>query len=100
MTNKKQLTTINEILQLNAKLFENSTLVFYIKSKNIQNKYGKILQMFMDRENDDTINVTAYSLEDVNKNNTYSEKSFIYDVLPNILAWCTIEPVFYEIVKK
>jgi len=94
MTNKSQLITIQDILDCIDKSHRYKVSI-YVESRDKGNAEGKILQ-FQHNETDGKMYVNFYSLENVNNPNKHIVQNILYDVVPYILTWCSMEPVYYD----
>lgn len=94
MSEKKQLVTIQDILDCIYKS-HGCNVSIYVESRNEGNAEGKILQFHHDAK-DGKMYVNFYSLENVNTSDERIVQNILYDVIPYILTWCSLEPVYYD----
>lgn len=97
MSEKIKLVTIQDLLDTIEKSLHYK-VSFYIKPRNENNPDGKILDVYVD-QTDGKIYTNSYPLDNVDDPNKYIVLNVLYDVIPCILTWCSIESVYYDYTK-
>lgn len=94
MPDKSQLITIQDILDCIDKSHQYKVSI-YVEPRDKGNAEGKILQ-FQHNKTDGKMYVNFYSLGNVNDPNEHVVQNILYDVVPYILTWCSLELVYYD----